>query len=75
MSCSIWREIESESQAEKSGDQEQDAPPRQGQERERQIAGDADGGDGNVVDDGEGAVVHDAAVPRSLMEQGSVPVE
>jgi len=56
-------EIKGESKTEECGKKEQTAPPKQGQQRQQQIACDADGGDWDVVNFGEGTVVDDAAVP------------
>ena len=44
-------EMQREAQPEDGGDEEQNAPPRQRQYAERQIAGDADGRHGDVEDD------------------------
>ena len=56
-------EIEGESEAEKRGDEKEEAPAREGEQSDCQVPYDAYGRNGNVLDYGVGTVVHDAAIP------------
>lgn len=60
------REIEGEGQAGEGGDDQKKALAREGKDCQEKVAGDPDGGDRDVVDDGERAVIDDAAVPACV---------
>lgn len=55
-----------ETESEEGGDEKRDPLSAEGEKREQEIAGDADGGDGDVGNLREGAVVDDAAVPLGV---------
>ena len=56
-------EIESKGEGGEAGDDQKKALVREGKNCQKKIAGDTDGGDGNVKEDSVGAVIDDAAVP------------
>ena len=55
--------MDGEGEADDGGENEKNTAAREGKDGEQEIAGDADGGDGNLVNHRKGAVVDDAAVP------------
>jgi hypothetical protein len=56
-------EINGKGEAGTGGKEEKQRTAHEGENREQEVSGNADGGDGNVVHLSEGAVVDDAAVP------------
>ena len=54
---------EGEEEAGERGKQIDEAPACEGQAGQHQVAGDSDGGDRDMIDEREAAVVYDAAVP------------